>query len=293
MTNSTVSGNTGGVVGGMYLPYMAYTAEIRNSTLTGNVASSGPAGAILVGELPSPIMPLNLPHLRSTITASARTALQALHLPMLPLHNLSSVIPAPLNLRNLRSTMVANARAALQALHLPITPSSLRSMIATNGLNAVLPPAPLNLTSTIAANSTSSPGTVDIARTSAGAATVNAANSLIENPGTAINGTSTDNIFGADPLLGPLQNNGGRTNTHALLPGSPAIDTGDNPSGLATDQRGPGYVRTSGRATDIGAYEVQAPVDVPTLSKWGTAALAALLGGLTLLTGLGRRRRNG
>src|SRR4029077_11837189 len=28
-----------------------------------------------------------------------------------------------------------------------------------------------------------------------------------------------------DPLLGPLQNNGGPTFTHALLPGSPAIDT--------------------------------------------------------------------
>ena len=30
-----------------------------------------------------------------------------------------------------------------------------------------------------------------------------------------------------DPLLGPLQNNGGPTLTHALLPGSPAIDAGD------------------------------------------------------------------
>src|SRR4029077_7720311 len=30
-----------------------------------------------------------------------------------------------------------------------------------------------------------------------------------------------------DPMLGPLQDNGGPTFTHALLPGSPAIDTGD------------------------------------------------------------------
>jgi CSLREA domain-containing protein len=49
----------------------------------------------------------------------------------------------------------------------------------------------------------------------------------------------------ADPKLGPLQNNGGPTETHALLSGSPAID-GGNPSGcrnnlgtlLTTDQRG-------------------------------------------------------
>ena len=45
-----------------------------------------------------------------------------------------------------------------------------------------------------------------------------------------------------DPLLGPLQNNGGPTLTHALLTGSPAIDTGD-PSFTpppSYDQRGPG-----------------------------------------------------
>lgn len=66
----------------------------------------------------------------------------------------------------------------------------------------------------------------------------------------------------ADPKLGPLQNNGGPTDTQALLAGSPAIDAG-NPSGctdelgatLTTDQRG--YPRPSGAACDIGAFEFQ------------------------------------
>ena len=40
-----------------------------------------------------------------------------------------------------------------------------------------------------------------------------------------------------DPLLGPLADNGGPTQTHALLPGSPAIDRGGPVSGLTTDQR--------------------------------------------------------
>src|SRR6185369_16353146 len=40
-----------------------------------------------------------------------------------------------------------------------------------------------------------------------------------------------------DPMLGPLQNNGGPTLTKAPLPGSPAIDQGHS-SGQATDQRG-------------------------------------------------------
>ncbi len=66
-----------------------------------------------------------------------------------------------------------------------------------------------------------------------------------------------------NPLLGPLANNGGPTETMALLPGSPAIDAGNNaliPAGITTDQRGPGYARVVNGNVDIGAYEVQTPV---------------------------------
>lgn len=61
----------------------------------------------------------------------------------------------------------------------------------------------------------------------------------------------------ADPLLSPLADNGGATQTHALDDGSPAIDGGSNPNGLAFDQRGPGFARVSGAASDIGAFETQ------------------------------------
>jgi hypothetical protein len=54
-------------------------------------------------------------------------------------------------------------------------------------------------------------------------------------------------------MLGPLADNGGPTQTHALLPGSPAIDAGDNTACPATDQRG--VTRPLGAACDIGAYE--------------------------------------
>jgi len=60
-----------------------------------------------------------------------------------------------------------------------------------------------------------------------------------------------------DPKLGELQDNGGSTQTIALLEGSPAIDAGSNPNNLETDQRGEGFNRTVGEGTDIGAYEVQ------------------------------------
>jgi hypothetical protein len=58
-----------------------------------------------------------------------------------------------------------------------------------------------------------------------------------------------------DPLLGPLANNGGPTRTHALLPGSPAIDTGNNGASQPHDQREEGFPRTIGPLTDIGAFE--------------------------------------
>ena len=60
-----------------------------------------------------------------------------------------------------------------------------------------------------------------------------------------------------NPRLAPLADNGGSTLTHALLPDSPAIDTGDNPLNLTTDQRGDGYERLSGLAVDAGAFELQ------------------------------------
>ena len=55
-------------------------------------------------------------------------------------------------------------------------------------------------------------------------------------------------------MLGPLADNGGPTQTHAVLPGSPAIDA--IPAGdcvVATDQRGIARPRDSG--CDIGAFE--------------------------------------
>ena len=59
-------------------------------------------------------------------------------------------------------------------------------------------------------------------------------------------------LSNTDPLLGPLADNGGLTQTHALLAGSPAIDTGSD-TGLETDQRG--VARPQGAAFDIGAFE--------------------------------------
>lgn len=82
----------------------------------------------------------------------------------------------------------------------------------------------------------------------------------------------TDQI-NTDPLLGPLQDNGGPTLTHAPMPCSPAIDHGRNFAGSVTDQRGAGFARIyddplavnapGSDGTDIGAVEVQLNTESP------------------------------
>jgi parallel beta-helix repeat protein len=63
-----------------------------------------------------------------------------------------------------------------------------------------------------------------------------------------------NNLIGGNPLLAPLGNYGGPTQTMPLLPGSPAIGAGASGAGIpATDQRGTGRVG----AVDIGAFESQ------------------------------------
>src|SRR5262249_50086939 len=78
------------------------------------------------------------------------------------------------------------------------------------------------------------------------------AGGFLTGPGDQIN---------TDPLLGPLQDNGGPTFTHELLPGSPAINAG-NPSFTPPpffDQRGPGFDRVRTGRIDTGSFEVQNP----------------------------------
>lgn len=107
---------------------------------------------------------------------------------------------------------------------------------------------------TIIANNTA-PGGSDIYR-----AFTSSGNNLIGNSTDSTgftNGVNGDIVGTAvapiNPLFGPLQNNGGQTDTRALLLGSPAINAGNNADTAATDQRG--SARIVGGTIDIGAYE--------------------------------------
>jgi len=79
--------------------------------------------------------------------------------------------------------------------------------------------------------------------------------------------TTTGDLIGFDPVLGPLADNGGPTPTHALADGSPALDriprnTKGCGAAFFSDQRG--KPRPAGSGCDIGAFELQLnlpPVD--------------------------------
>lgn len=77
---------------------------------------------------------------------------------------------------------------------------------------------------------------------------------LVEDPSGA-SGLGGSDLTGLDPLLGPLADNGGPTETHRPLPTSPAIDagaaTGNTP---ATDQR---WLPRQVGILDIGSVEVE------------------------------------
>jgi CSLREA domain-containing protein len=150
--------------------------------------------------------------------------------------------------------------------------------LSTGGIYSISEPGPtghvLQLRNSIVAQNFSAPG---------GAASditgpVNATSSFnligLGGSGGLTNGVNNNQVGVANPLISPLANNGGLTQTQALLSGSPAIDSGDNcvlnnscspalGAALTTDQRGAGFNRSSdgnGDGTarvDIGAYELQ------------------------------------
>ena len=93
--------------------------------------------------------------------------------------------------------------------------------------------------------------------------------------------TGPGDRINTDPMIGPLQDNGGPTFTHALLPASPAIDAGD-PSFTPPpffDQRGPDFWRVRNGRIDVGSFEVQVgttPTATPTPAASSTPTPTAI-----------------
>jgi parallel beta-helix repeat protein len=218
--NSTISSNTASGAGGGIVFSGAVGSDgftIRNSTISGNTAGGG-GGGLYINSLEF-FPPATASVQNSTITNNVAT-----------------------------STTVGGGGIG-EAMPNP----------AILGPAAIFSPT-IALQSTIVSGN-SNPSGPDIGGSffaSGEAPTVDAGFSAIGSAkGFKLTTKSGNNLpFGTDLRLGPLAYNGGPTQTHALLAGSPAIVAGANPAGLVTDQRGAGFPRVVGAAADIGAYEV-------------------------------------
>lgn len=123
------------------------------------------------------------------------------------------------------------------------------STLAGNAGNLVAPPGTTPLVGMILAGSTSGPN--------CGGPVADGGFNL--DSGASCGFTQTSDMTNTNPLLGPLQNNGGPTPTMALLAGSPAIDAGSTAAQgcPATDQRGKGRPDGAETRCDMGAFETQ------------------------------------
>ena len=156
------------------------------------------------------------------------------------------------------STIVDNSTSAVNA---SVTPSDFESQgggISANG-------SQLTIENTVLSNKAQTSGSARTDSPDIFTDTSASANySYIASPVPAV--TETNPVVGA-PLLAPLADNGGETNTIAFASGSSLVNAGDPAAaGLPPfDQRGPGFNRVFGPHVDVGAFELQMGA-LPTLS---------------------------
>jgi hypothetical protein len=272
VTNSVVSGNIAtatssaagtetyiGVVGGAI--YVYGNLVVTNSTVSGNQANLGTngnnatvgffgGGGIEIASYPGT---QGNPQ-TSSITGSTISNNYS--------YELGGGVQANGNLTITNSTISGNVaansaggvNAFAASLIIENSTIAFNESYFTGGVYAPHTGGTLTLNSTIISNN-SAMSTALAADLGAGdAITAAGANNLVMTSDAAV--TFANPPLTADPQLQPLGNNGGPTQTLALISTSPAVDTGNNVAALPTDQRGPGYPRSINGKTDIGAFEL-------------------------------------
>ena len=267
ITNSTISGNTGGKGGGMKVS--AESVSLTDVTIADNTATSISGGGGIWTECCA--LPLNnVTVVRNNATAGPGGGIY---------HTGGSATTTLTNSTISGNSAATNGGGIARAGLFSTMPVELNNVTITgntadsdgngsgDGGGAYREPnvGTLNFKNTIIAGNADIGGQApDCSGGASGELTSQGYNLIQNTTGCGIIGDTTGNITGQDPLLGPLANNGGPTETHALTPGSPAIDTG-NPAAPgsggnaceSTDQRG--VARPQEVACDIGAYEAEPP----------------------------------
>ncbi len=244
VNNCTISGNGAGFSGGGIANSAsdaAATLTITNSTISDNSATANDGGGILSGASGSVASIASVIVSNSTLSGNSATG---------------------------NGGAVANAADVPNLARLTITNSTISDNSATANGGGIYNQgnAQFQIGSTVLNAGSSGENIFN------GGQATSLGYNLSSDDGAGILIGTGDQI-NTDPMLGPLQDNGGPTFTHALLPGSPAIDAGD-PSFApppSFDQRGPGFDRVSGSRIDIGSFEVQVG-GTPTPTATGTAS---------------------
>jgi hypothetical protein len=300
LRSTTVSDNHAIAGGGVWAGGENVAVNIENSTLSRNVATSTFAGGLI----------LEINGGSATITGSTFSGNQAKSDGGAIAGSLSNATATIAN-----STIFNNSSAGFGGGGIDINGEpALIEASTISGNHSTGPLAngggiasdlknPVRLEDTIVAGNTANSAGVDIH------GPVNAAFSLVGDPsGATLTETVTgSNLIGADPQLGPLENNGGPTETMAIPATSPAVNRGS--SALGTDQRGqprpslyPGIpisAAAGANGADIGAFELQAPPlpsnqfrfgKVKLNKRRGTATVAVVVPGPGLVSLVGSKK---
>jgi CSLREA domain-containing protein len=258
LVSGTISGNTN-TVGGAGINNSG-TLTIVNSTVSGNTATAGSGGG---GILNANTLSL----LNSTISGNAANVMGA---GGGGIDNRAGTLNVTNCTVSGNSATGSGGGGILNEFSgtITLTNSTVSGNIAFNGAGISSGNQPFNLRNTIIANNTLTGGG-GIGPDLLGTFISQDYNLIGNTSGVTFTGTTTHNVINTNANLGPLANNGGPTLTHALLPGSPAINAGSNANlpadildldsdgdtieTIPFDQRG--LPRISNTTVDIGAFE--------------------------------------
>lgn len=276
VNNATITNNTAQKGGGIYL----YSQDggsftISNSTISGNRATTG--GGVYLYDIDHPVSISN-----STISGNTANNGAGINIDRIS-------APAVISNSTISGNTATGSGGGVRLARgggLSIANSTITANSAAEA-GGTKSPGPITFSHTIIAGNTAAT-TADL---SAAGGVTSDFSILGTTTGTVTDGGGTQ-VGVTNPMLAPLANNGGSTQTHVPLATSPAIDTG-NPaaSAPATDQRG--MPRPAG-TMDIGAVEVQgstmqfdttsvtvgesATTLAVSVTRTGTADLAASVG---------------
>ena len=246
----TINGNTsGGNGGGISIdfysglrknqkglnPYYSITS-ITNSTISNNRSYNRGGG-----------LSLNSDYFNSSVISNSTIS-----------GNSSQRVGGGISLNNSNRREKNNKGQGVYNTQLDLVNSTVTNNFTNNDGGGIYNSGYMSLQNSIVANNTTESGNVDIYNDggmvldSSIIGDSNFYGNVIDNGG---------NILDQNPLLGPLQNNGGSTQTHLLTAGSPAIDAGDNSLvSVLNEQRGTGFTRILNDDVDMGATEDHAGI---------------------------------